>query len=180
MAVTARPLRVAIVCSGLDHINRGYESFSRELLDVLAPRTDLESWLVKGSGDGSAREHVVRVLRRDRPSLRRLASVVGRPAVAYEIEAVSMAPGLVADLRRSRPDVVVTSDRPIALGLALARRMARLPARILFSNGAPHPGPFPYADLVQHLTENALQIALARGELAERAFQVPYALAFPD
>ena len=50
--------------------------------------------------------------------------------------------------------------------------------RILFSNGGPYSGPFPYADLVHQATEDALNIATSCGEPAGRSAHIPHGFHF--
>ncbi len=179
MSAPQSDLHVMIACSGLDHVARGYETFAHELFAVLERREDLVVSLVKGTGAESEHERVAGCIRRNRRGARHLASVSRRPSAAYEIEALSFAAPLLRQIRRARPSVVVTSDKPTAYALAVARLAARSAARILFSNGGPYPGPFPYADLVQHLTGAALLTGQARGEPNERSVHLPYGFHFP-
>jgi glycosyltransferase involved in cell wall biosynthesis len=166
--VTSQPeLRLAIVCPGVEHVGRGYETFARELYGRFGA-SGMETWLIKGSGETHGREHAVRCLRRTSRLNAAVAASVGRPTAAYELEAASFVPPMVRRLRHIDPHVVLTSDKPVAFGLSWARSLSRSRYRTLFSNGGPYRGPFPYADLVHHLTEDAMATSRAYGETDPR------------
>ena len=181
--LSGAPVRVTIACSGLDHVVRGYETHSRALFEVLERSVAVEVDLVKGSGAdtpgrGTAPERALGCIRRDRAPLPHLARLVRRPSAAYEIEAMAFAAPLLRHLRRHRTDVVFIADKPTAVALHAARRLTGDRFRILFSNGGPYAGPFPYADFVQHLTVGARTTAESRGEPRERSVVLPYGFEF--
>jgi len=60
-----RPVRVLLACSGLEHAQRGYESFARECFEALRDDPRLDLWLVKGSGPAREREKAIPSLKRD-------------------------------------------------------------------------------------------------------------------
>jgi glycosyltransferase involved in cell wall biosynthesis len=173
------PVRVTLACSGLDHVVRGYETIARDLFRALHDSSVVDLDLVKGSGPTDGSERSLGCVRRDGAVLPRLARLVRRPSAAYEIEAVSFAAPLLRHLRRHRPNVLITSDKPTAIALHGARRITGGDFRILFSNGGPYDGPFPYADFVQHLTEGAHTTAEGLGEPRERSVVVPYGFDLP-
>ncbi len=195
-----RPRRVAVLCSGLDHVTRGYETFSSELVDELGAMADVVPLLVKGSGPSSSNAVRATALRRDRPVASRLSRALGArttPDTAdraslswkglaraaarrrlrvspYEVEQLSFACSAAVALRRFRPDVVIASDVLATRALAGFRRRFGGSWSIVFSNGAPWPPPYPFADLVQHLTGPALDLAIEAGEPEARQVLLPY------
>jgi glycosyltransferase involved in cell wall biosynthesis len=176
--MTARRLRVAILCPGLGHVARGFESFARECFDALRAEGSLDVTLVKGAGPSAAGERTAWAVRRGS----RVAWAWNRLTERtdpYVLEQVTFAAGALPLLARSRPDVVLFSDRE--LGLVLARLRAVLPGRprLAFSNGGPAPGPFGHLDRVAHVTPVTRAQALAAGEPAERHVVLPYGVDMP-
>ena len=201
------PLRVAILCSGLDHVRRGYESFSLEVVAALAGEASLDVSLVKGSGPSGPHEHRAHVLRRDprrcprpgearcvadrvcdewrsprargigREQLSRLALTGRLPVDPYEIEELNFA--VTASLATRDADVLLVSDVLTCRAMAALRRLTRREVRLVLSNGAPVSPPYPYADFVQHLTTPAHERAIAAGEAPERQRMVPYGFTLP-
>jgi hypothetical protein len=96
--------RVLLVCSGLEHARRGFETFARECFDALRddPRVRIE--LVKGSGAAGPAERAVTALRRDRPLAQLLGRMRGVPA--FRIEAFSFAFAVLPLILRRKPDIV--------------------------------------------------------------------------
>jgi len=75
------------------------------------------------------------------------------PVTPYEIEAVTFGASLLVHTALRRPDVLILQDVPTAKVLRAGR--ALVPGwrtKVLFLNGTPWPPPFPFADVVQHLT----------------------------
>jgi len=70
-------VKVAILCAGLDHVHRGYESSSLHLFHGLRAERELDVTLIKGSGSPSPRVRRARCLRRDRRLARLLTQIVG-------------------------------------------------------------------------------------------------------
>lgn len=174
-----RTIKVVVACPGADHVARGYERVTRELTAVLRTDPGLSVSVVKGSGR-STHETVLPCLRRDRavargisrpflPSLEpgaapRARSASGAllgwrlarrqvPITPYEIEALTFGVALVGYLLVRRPDLLVLQDVPTARVVHAGRALLRgRRPRILFVNGTPWPAPYPFADLVQHVT----------------------------
>src|SRR3954467_10131261 len=86
---TNRPL-VLLVCSGLDHAHRGFESFARDAFDELRHEPGLEIELVKGSGPAGDRDRAARTLTRLPPVARALGRVPGREPFRFEQAAFAL------------------------------------------------------------------------------------------
>lgn len=185
------PLVIAVVCPGLDHVQRGYETFSQALARFLREH-EMPTVLVKGSGGHTADEIAVRALRRDGRAAAAVVGLFGRrsvrtphdgargslrpgqlfvrlatlklPVSTYEVEQATFALGLVATLRDFAPDLVIVHDVVVARLLHRVRRRFLPNTRILFVNGAPWPPPYDFADVVQHLTTPSYEQALGAGE----------------
>src|SRR3954452_22196485 len=91
-----RPVRVLMACSGLEHAQRGYESFARECFDTLKDEPVLDIELIKGSGPSGDRERAVPSLKRAQAAARALARVKSRPlAIEQFAFAFSLQPAIL-------------------------------------------------------------------------------------
>src|SRR4051794_37140954 len=144
-----KPLRVMLVCSGLEHAHRGFESFARDCFDVLRddPRVDIE--LVKGSGPPADRERAVPGLRRDSRLALALGRATGREPFRFEqlVFAVTLQPTLL----RHRPEVIYFSEWHTGLALAALRRVTGRRFALVLSNGTMALEGFDHLDRVQEL-----------------------------
>ena len=156
-----RPLRVLLLCSGLDHAHRGFESFAREAFDVLRHEPELDIELVKGSGPPAERERAVPSLTRDSALAQALARVSGRQAFRFE-HAVFGVTAFPLVLRR-RPDVVFLSEWHTGIVLGALRRASGRRFGIALSNGTMAVEGFEHLDRVQELSPAALATVLERG-----------------
>jgi glycosyltransferase involved in cell wall biosynthesis len=153
--------RVLLVCSGLEHARRGYESFARECFDALTSEPGLQLALVKSSGRPGPREHVVRTLRRDRgPALALGRALRVRP---FRLEALAFAFSLQPLLARTRPDLVYLSEWDTAAALARLRPITRQWFKLLLCNGGFASSGFAHLDHVQELTPAARDHVIALG-----------------
>jgi glycosyltransferase involved in cell wall biosynthesis len=100
------------------------------------------------------------------------AFVRGRlPIDPYEVEQVAFGIALCAYLIRTRPNVLVLHD--VLVAKVVARLPRRLRPAVVFVNGAPWPAPYPFADVVEHVTEPSRVEALRAGGDPERNLVVP-------
>lgn len=70
----------------------------------------------------------------------------------YDIEAASFGVSLLFHAVVRRPDVLVLQDVAVARVVGVGRVLPGWRTRILFINDAPWPPPYPFADVVQHVT----------------------------
>ncbi|HEX8054569.1 MAG TPA: glycosyltransferase [Thermoleophilaceae bacterium] len=166
-----RPLRVLLICSGLDHAHRGFESFARECFDALRDDPALDMKLVKGSGAAGDRERSVPTLTRDSAPVRALARLSGRQA--FRFEHVAFAFSVMPVLLRERPDVVFLSEWHTGKVLAPLRDAAGRSFALVLSNGTMALEGFGHLDRVQELSPAALEEILARGADPERHVMLP-------
>jgi 1,2-diacylglycerol 3-alpha-glucosyltransferase len=153
--------RVLLACCGLEHAQRGYETFARSCFEALRREPGIDIELVKGSGPSGPEEHSVSILRRDRSTARFLGRAFGfRP---FRLEALAFAVAIQPMLTRFRPDVVYLSEWDTAKGLARIRFLTRQRFRIVLCNGGFAATGFDHLDHVQQLTPGALEYVLARG-----------------
>lgn len=176
--VPARPTAF-LVCSGLGHVARGFETFTRECHEALRDRPEVRSVLVKGRGRWRGDDRTAWTVRRDRVPARALGALLRRDA--YAAEQAVFAAGLIPQLVAGRADVVLFSDWRVGRALARWRRRAGGRFRLVFSNGGGLPPPYP-ADLdhVHHVAPVTHEAALAAGEPEARHTLLPYGLRVGD
>lgn len=172
-------LRVDLLCTGLDRIRRGYESFARECFDALKTREELDLHLYKGGGPSAPGERSLACLHREAGAAGVLARLTGRSP--YHIEQLTLLLSYLAGpLRRDPPRLVFTSDANLANFLSRWRRRTGAGYRILYSNGGPISPPFPEYDHVQQVARPYLDEALAAGEPPAKHSLVPYGINIPE
>lgn len=162
------PVKVAIACPGLGHVQRGFERVARDFHAALAPRPELDVRLLPGA----------RVLRRDQ----RAAVALGRAARrdGYFAEQIAHAARLVPLLARWRPDVVYASDWVTVGALGRARVLTGLRYRLVLSNSAPGMPPYDWTvDHVQQVTPQLYRWALEYGDPPERHTLLPLGIRAP-
>ena len=171
-ASTASSTRVLLVCAGLDHARRGFESFARDCFEALRDDPALDLELVKGSGPAGDRERAVRTLTRDSGLARALGRALRREPFRFEHFAFgfSLQPVLI----RRPPDVVFFSEWSTGRILSIMRRLTRRRFALVFSNGALASEGFDHLDRVQQLTPGALEYVVARGADPARHTVLPY------
>jgi glycosyltransferase involved in cell wall biosynthesis len=166
-------VKVAILCPGLGHVPRGFESFAQECADALRADGRHEVLLVKGAGPVGDGERVAWSIRRGSRAAWAWNRLADRTD-PYRLEQATFAAGALPVLARERPDVLLLSDYELGRTLARVRRLLPGRPRIVFSNGGPHPGPFAHVARVQHVTPVTHGAAVAAGEPPGRHALLPY------
>ena len=172
------PARVLLACSGLEHANRGYESFARECFDTLRDHPLLDMQLIKGSGPARDRERSVPSLKRDGAVVRGLVRVTKRSELVLEQLAFGLS--LQPEILRTKPDVIYFSEFYTGVALNHLRRVNRQQYALVLSNGSMAPDGFEPFDRVHQHTAPALEFVLARGADPTRQVLLPNACPFPD
>jgi 1,2-diacylglycerol 3-alpha-glucosyltransferase len=169
---------VLIPCPGLGIAERGFERAARDWFDHLRGRDELDVRLVKGRGGEAPGELVAPTISRNAAVSRLAGRALGRPD--FWLEDVVFGASVQPALHRFSPDVVLVSEWALAGALAASRRATGADYRVLLSNGAPGPPPFPRGvDHVQQLTPDLRDRALAAGFPAARQTLLPYAVDVP-
>ena len=129
MAVN-RPLRLALISSGLGHELRGIEMWMAELALHLSPALAVEVWAGGGFQLADCDRRIRRVWNfgRHHPLIRAFAWLH-----RYQIEQYSAIPATLWRLRQWRPDVIYCGDPLLAWNLKRFRRWHG--ARVVFMNG---------------------------------------------
>ena len=164
---------VFLVCPGLGHVARGFETFTRECFEALVPDDRLDLHLYKGAGPAADRECAVWCLRRDGLAARFLGPAIRRDA--YYVEQTVFALGLIAEIVRMRPDVIYFSDGVVGSVLWRWRRLKRERFKLLLSNGGQlGPPAFPRFDHVHQVSEVYHAESLRAGRPAKTQTLIPY------
>lgn len=169
------PVRVFLPCTGLGREHRGFEAFTRECAAALRGRTDVSVTVFGGGGAGEAGERTIWNLPRRSRAARLLGLMAGRDP--YFIEQATFFPAFLLAVLRGRPDVIYFGDVNLGNALWHWRRRVGGRFRLLFYNGGPSTRPFTRCDLVQQVSPEHLDSALARGESRERQVLLPHGLA---
>lgn len=167
----SRAPRILLVCSGLEHARRGYESFASECFEALRGHPGIELELVKGSGQPRRGELRVAPLRRDRTPARAVGRAIGWPA--FRVEALSFAFTLLPLIVRQRPDLVYLHEWDTARGLAWIRAAAGFRFGLLLINGGFAERGFEHLDHVQELTPAARDHVIKLGADPSRHTMLP-------
>ncbi|MES2462900.1 MAG: glycosyltransferase family 4 protein [Armatimonadota bacterium] len=168
--------KVFLICSGLGHVRRGFESFFEQCFAELADEPSLRVTLFRGAGVSSRRnDRVLSVPLRESVTARRIGRVLR--CNPNESEQTLFAARLVPYLLREKPDVVYFSQDRIGELLAAIRRRTGLRYRLLFRNGSPHHPPFPLWDVVQQLSPVHYDAAIEWGESPQKHRILPNAIA---
>lgn len=179
MSASHLPLRVDLLCTGLDRIRRGYESFARECFDALRQKSIVEMRLYKGSGGRDHNERALLCLSRKSIAAKLLARLTGRSA--YHVEQLTfLVSYLRGPLRVDPPQIVFTSDANLANFLSRWRRRTGAKYRILYSNGGPIRPPFPEYDHIQQVALPYYLQSIQAGEPEPKHSLVPYGILVSD
>jgi glycosyltransferase involved in cell wall biosynthesis len=168
---------VLLVCSGLDHARRGFESFARDCFDALRGDPGLDLRLVKATGPPGERERAVPTLTRDAPLARALGRATGREPFRFEQAAFALS--LQPELRRTRPDVVYFSEWYTGVALNRLRRINRQDYALVMSNGSMAATGFEPFDRVHQHTTPAYEHVLAHGADPTRQLMLPVGFELP-
>jgi len=168
-------IKVFIICSGLGHIQRGFESFAQECFETLLKESSLDITLFKGGGESHSKAIKLWNLPREAWSAIQLGKATGRDA--YFIEQVSFTFSLLPYIHREQPDVIYFSDGAVGNILWHWRRLTKQRYKLLLSNGGPYYPPFlPYCDHVQQVVPTHFQAAVDRGIPAAKQSLIPYGI----
>jgi len=164
-------MKIALVCTGLGNVWRGYERFTRDLFDLV--KSDLNITLFKGGGKSEKSERIFPQLRHDAPILRFFKTK--RDPYFYQL--LSYAAFLVPHLAMRRYDLVHYSEPALGNILYHAKRRLGLKMKLLFSNGVGLPPELcTSATHIQELTDEYYNHALAYGIPESRMSRIPYGL----
>jgi len=161
--------KIFIACTGLGTVNRGYETFSQECFDTLYNNSRFSFYLFKGGGKSDFKKNTYRIWNISRFSL------FGKMAEdGYKLEQTSFFLAIIPYLIIFRPEVFYYSDIYLGRLLWFFKKIFNMNYKLLLSNGAPSPPPFPKVDFIQNLLPYQLKRALDYGEDPKKHILLPY------
>jgi glycosyltransferase involved in cell wall biosynthesis len=176
----SRRARVAIVCTGMDRVKRGFEIHARDLFELLRNDPQLELTLLKGSGIRRHDEKVVFNLQRDSLVNRLLCHVAGS-RWKYYIEYVSFAVGLLPLLASRSFDAFYVMEAPLYKFLSRWRAWTGARYKLIHPTGG-QLGRIPASDrdYVHHVTPCYVPLAEQCGFPRENQFLIPHFIHVAD
>ncbi|MGC8751872.1 glycosyltransferase [Hydrotalea sp.] len=169
---------VFLVCTGVGHVRRGYESFTEECFAALKDSQHFQLYLLKGGGVKEKQCFRVPCIQRNSFLGKKLSKVFRTEA--YAIEQFSFWLAMWPLLFWYRPKVIYYSDFKLGTWLWQLRRFIKFRYQLLFSNGAPNGPPFTRMDHVQQLLPLYVEQACLAGTAIERQTLLPYAITIQE
>ena len=172
--------RIAIVCTGMDKVKRGFEIHARDLFELLRNDPELELVLLKGNGARRADEKVVFNLHRDSIANRLLCRVIGG-RWKYYIEYVSFAFGLLPLLSTRSFDAFYVMEGPLYKFLSRWREVTGARYKLIHPTGGQLSRiPATERDYVHHVTPCYVSLAEQCGFPRENQFLIPHFIHVAD
>jgi 1,2-diacylglycerol 3-alpha-glucosyltransferase len=175
MSASPGATRVFFPCTGLGREARGFEAFTRECAAALAPNPEIQLTVFGGGGDLRSGEREAWSLSRSGVTARAIGSLLDRDP--YFVEQATFFIGFVGVLMAQRPDLVYFGDLNLGNACWHWRRISGQRFKLLYYNGGPTTKPFTRCDVVQQVSPEHLDSALARGEARERQVLLPHGVA---
>ena len=171
-----RVVRVFFPCTGLGRQRRGFETFTRECAAALRGDPRVAITVFGGGGPFAAPgERTVPNFPRDSAAARMLGGLAGKDP--YFVEQATFFAGFLPWLVAGRPDVVYFADLNLGNACWHWRRISGQRFRLLFYNGGATTQPFTRCDLVQQVSPEHFDSAIARGETSMRQVLLPHGVA---
>ncbi|MDD5617980.1 MAG: glycosyltransferase family 4 protein [Candidatus Omnitrophica bacterium] len=164
-------LKVALLCSGLGRVKRGFESFSEELFSVL--KDELDITLFKGGGNLQQKEIVLWCLKRE--GLLRFLGLSSQRRIA--IESLTFTISFLFYLIKDQYNVIFLSCPTTGNILMLFKKILPLKYKVIISNGGPVPiSDIRSIDFIAQVTENEYKKSIESGFSKEKIKLLPYGI----
>ncbi|MHC4123083.1 MAG: glycosyltransferase family 4 protein [Planctomycetota bacterium] len=151
-------MKIAITSSGLGHINRGIETWSKDIAHSLEGK-GIDVALYKGGGKKDSEiERVIPCIKRDSTTAKFLKKVM--PPFAwrfgfgskYQMEATTFALSLIPELMIKKYDIIHTQDPDVANILRIVKKLGLIKSKVVLAHGTEEPFSFLHRfSYVQHL-----------------------------
>lgn len=155
MAIERR--KVAIIAFGMEHCNRGVETHARMLFERLKKESDMDVYLIKGSGSTDTHEIVLSVPKRHTILNRALGKLRG-----YNIywEQVFFMFRLAAHLLKNKYDVLYTQEYVHMVGIGKMKKWLARHSKLVYCEGfiSTRDTRLKYADLLQEVNKDNFKI----------------------
>lgn len=165
---------IFLVCSGVGHVSRGYESFTTECFSELKDANSFELYLLKGGGKSVKKEFKIACVKRNSGLASFLNKISGKEK--YWLEQFTFLIGMLPSLIKYKPEVIYYSDFILGTFLYHLRRFFKFKYKLLFSNGAPNGPPFKTEDHIQQLLPMYVEQAYNGGTDLSKQTMLPYAI----
>jgi 1,2-diacylglycerol 3-alpha-glucosyltransferase len=163
-------LRVALACSGIGHVSRGYEGSVLQLFEAISGKVDARLYVGKPATAGTVCRTTINRL----SALYKLWPLSGISQYSrYRNENYSFAMQLIPALIVSPVDVIFTPDHCLALLLQRIRRLLPGKPAVIFSNGAPFENSFCERFAAVHQKSFSHYTESEGSELHGRSFLIP-------
>ena len=166
--------KVFLICTGVGHINRGYESFTLECFENLKTSNKFELFLLKGGGSNQHHHLKIACIKRNSALGTFINKVTGKEK--YWVEQLTFLFGMLPALLKYKPSVIYYSDFVLGTFLWQLRRFFGFKYQLLFSNGAPNGPPFTRMDHLQQLLPMYVKEAELAGTPSAKQTLLPYAI----
>lgn len=171
--VSDRRTRVAITCTGVGRVNRGFETLARELFDHLHNDLTLDVRLFKGGGPSTKVERRIPNIHRGSLMNRAICAIIGKHR-RFWLEYLSFCAVLAAFVIIDRPAVIYVLEAPIYKFLLRWRKLARAKFRLIFTTGGQLVRiPAASGTLIHHVTPYFVPRASELGFPSERQVVIP-------
>lgn len=168
-------MRIALLCSGLGNIQRGHETFARDLFNLIGDVVDIT--LFKGDGDAAPKERVIDAIPRNATYLDHIHLAVAPKwqAAMQELERVrvegeTFAYAALKPLLEGEFDLIHCLEREVCNIIYDHRHLFKDIPKIVFSNGGAIPvWDLPRCDFIHEYTEHNL-----RYSAKNKAFMIPH------
>ena len=162
------------MCSGVGHINRGYESFATELNEAIRGTASFETILLKGSGEDIDNEKTFWCIKRNSKVCKLISRILGKDG--YWVEQFTFSLSILLYVFKKKPSVIVYWDFHLGTFLWHYRGFLKFKYKLLFSNGAPNGPPFTRMDHLQQLLPMYVKEAELAGTPSAKQTLLPYAI----
>jgi 1,2-diacylglycerol 3-alpha-glucosyltransferase len=163
---------VFIVCTGVGHINRGYESFTKEFFTALEHNDQFNLFMLKGAGETKGNEIKINCAIRNSKTAATLSRITGKEG--YWVEQATFLFSMLPYIIRYKPVVIYYSDFILGTFLWHLQSYFKFKYKLLFSNGAPNGPPFSTMHHVQQLLPVYLESATKAGADPDKQTLLPY------
>jgi glycosyltransferase involved in cell wall biosynthesis len=174
-------MKIALLCSGLGNIQRGHETFVRDIFDLL--KKDVDITLFKGGGPKKSKEVIIQNIPRESELLKGLrknliCSEQWKDSIddekRTELEMETFAYNVLPHLIKGKYDVIHCPDSHI-LDLIYEKRdlFENIPKFIYANGGAIKPNKYPQFDFIQHHSLFSYSIA---GKYKKKSIIIPYSV----
>ncbi|MFN8339052.1 MAG: glycosyltransferase [Saprospiraceae bacterium] len=140
---------VLFVCSGVGHINRGYETHMIDLFDTLIKEGYSNLYFLKGAGESNNYYKRINCIKRDSKLAKLLHKIFGKPE--YFVEQISFFIGSIISIINIKPKVIYCPDFTLLRLFVIFKRIFNFQFQTILCNGGNYKPPYFGIDIVQFI-----------------------------